>query len=361
MTAQDRPMDTRPTSHRVGQERPAWRRYVARLSGGRAWHIAIAVGIAVVTVTVPPLVARGSRHGSPGQAPAAATASRSATPAAPVTTPSASPSGDADELLSRGRPATASSVEMPTTPASAAVDGSLYTRWSSAFSDPQWLRIDLGSVAAISKVVLQWDPSYAKAYQIQTSHDGQTWTTVYLTNHGGGGTETIALSGTGRFIRMYATERSTQWGYSLWEFEVYGSRTVSGCDTGGNQALNQPASASSLEKGVFLASWAVDGDPRSRWSSNPSDPQWIEVDLGTSQHICQVVLAWETSYAVAYQIQVSDDDAQWTTIYSTAASTGGTQTLDVAGTGRYLRIYCTKRATVYGYSLWEIAVHTATP
>jgi hypothetical protein len=46
----------------------------------------------------------------------------------------------AETLLSQGKPATASSSENPGAfPASAAVDGNTGTRWSSAFSDPQWL------------------------------------------------------------------------------------------------------------------------------------------------------------------------------------------------------------------------------
>src|SRR5258708_2079717 len=59
-------------------------------------------------------------------------------------------------LLSQGRPATTSSSENAGTPASAAVDGNTGTRWSSAFSDPQWIQVDLGQTAAVSQVVLQW-------------------------------------------------------------------------------------------------------------------------------------------------------------------------------------------------------------
>ena len=55
-----------------------------------------------------------------------------------------SPAHAADQLLSQGRPATASSTENASFPASAAVDGNTGTRWSSAFSDPQWLEVDLG-------------------------------------------------------------------------------------------------------------------------------------------------------------------------------------------------------------------------
>jgi hypothetical protein len=100
----------------------------------------------------------------------------------------------------------------------------------------------------------------------------------------------------------------------------------------------------------------VDGNTGTRWSSAFSDPQWLEVDLGSSQAICQVTLNWEAAYATAFQIQASADGTNWTTIYSTTTGTGGTQTLNVSGTGRYIRMYGTARATQYGYSLWEFQV-----
>jgi len=75
----------------------------------------------------------------------------------------------ADGLLSAGRPATASSTESAAFPASNAVDGNPGTRWSSAFSDPQWLRVDLGATATIDQVVLVWEAAYATGFQIQVS------------------------------------------------------------------------------------------------------------------------------------------------------------------------------------------------
>jgi len=69
-----------------------------------------------------------------------------------------------------------------------------------------------------------------------------------------------------------------------------------------------------------------------------------------------VVLQWETAYARAYQIQVSADAVNWTTVYSAAAGTGGTETLNVTGNGRYIQVYGTQRATRFGYSLWEVQV-----
>ena len=266
----------------------------------------------------------------------------------------------ADSLLSQGKATTASSTENAGTPASDATDGNTGTRWSSAFSDPQWLQVDLGASASVDKVVLQWEAAYATAFQIQTSNDGTTWTSIYSTTTGTGGTQTLNITGSGRYVRLYGTARATQYGYSLWEFQVYGNlATGGGCGTA-NAALNQPATASSTENAGTPAADAVDGDTGTRWSSAFSDPQWLQVDLGSTQSICQVVLNWEAAYATAFQIQTSNDGTTWTSIYSTTTGAGGTQTLNVSGTGRYIRMYGTARATQYGYSLWEFQVHTGT-
>ena len=264
-------------------------------------------------------------------------------------------------LLSQGQPTTASSTENASSPASAATDGNTGTRWSSAFSDPQWLQVDLGSTASISQVVLQWETAYASAFQIQVSPDAANWTTIYSTTTGTGGTQTLNVSGTGRYVRMYGTARGTPYGYSLWEFQVYGTPGSTGttCNTT-DAALNHPATASSLENSSFPASAAFDGNTGTRWSSAFSDPQWLEVDLGASQSVCEVSLSWEAAYATAFQIQVSPDGSTWTTLYSTTTGTGGNQTLSVSGTGRYVRMYGTARATPYGYSLWEFGVYTTT-
>jgi hypothetical protein len=128
----------------------------------------------------------------------------------------------ADSLLSQGKPATASSQESAAFPASAAVDGDPGTRWSSAFSDPQWLQVDLGSLATITQVTLRWETAFATGFRIEVSGDAMSWTPVFSTTTGTGGTQTLAVNGSGRFVRMFGTARATQWGYSLFEFQVFG-------------------------------------------------------------------------------------------------------------------------------------------
>ena len=148
----------------------------------------------------------------------------------------ADPAAAAPVLLSQGRPATASSSESAGTAASAAVDGNTGTRWSSAFSDPQWIQVDLGSVRSVSQVVLNWEAAYGRAFTIATSTDASTWTTIHTTTTGTGGIQTLNVTGTGRYVRMTGTVRGTAYGYSLWEFEVYGVGTeqlsLTGLSTG---------------------------------------------------------------------------------------------------------------------------------
>ena len=267
----------------------------------------------------------------------------------------------ADPLLSQGKPTTASSTENAGTPASAATDGNTGTRWASAFSDPQWLQVDLGATATITQVSLNWEAAYGRAFQLQTSADGSTWTSIYSTTTGTGGVQTLAVTGSGRYVRMYGTQRATGYGYSLYEFQVFG--TTGGGGTPGtcgttNSAQGKPATASSTENAGTPASAAVDGNAGTRWASAASDPQWLQVDLGSSLTVCGVTLQWEAAYARSFQVQTSADGSTWTTVYSTTTGTGGTQTLTVNGTGRYVRVNGTTRATTFGYSLWEFQVRT---
>ncbi|AGZ44159.1 discoidin domain-containing protein [Actinoplanes friuliensis] len=127
----------------------------------------------------------------------------------------------AADSLSAGRSATASSATAGNT-AAKAVDGDSGTRWESAQGlDPQWLQVDLGSAQALGRVELDWERAAAKSYSLQLSDDGQTWRTVYSTTTSAGGKQSVPVSGTGRFVRMYGTARTTQYGYSLYEFGVY--------------------------------------------------------------------------------------------------------------------------------------------
>ncbi|WP_406482110.1 discoidin domain-containing protein [Streptomyces sp. NBC_01615] len=126
--------------------------------------------------------------------------------------------------LALGRAATASSVKASGREPALAVDGDPTTRWGSAYADPQWISVDLGATYEITGVRLMWETAYAGAYEIQTSTDGTTWATLHSTTAGSGGVELIDnLTGTARYVRVYGRARATTYGYSLWDFEVYGT------------------------------------------------------------------------------------------------------------------------------------------
>jgi hypothetical protein len=213
--------------------------------------------------------------------------------------------------------------------------------------------VDLGATATISRVVLNWEAAYGKAYQIQVSDDATSWTTIYAVTNGAGGVNDLAVSGSGRYVRMYGTARGTVYGYSLWEFQVYGTQVSIDAT---QLSQGKTATASSVEA-AYVAANAVDGKAATRWSSAFSDAQWISVDLGATASISRVVLNWEAAYGKAYQVQVSDDAASWTTIHTVTNGTGGVNDLTVSGSGRYVRMYGTARGTRYGYSLWEFQVY----
>ena len=154
------------------------------------------------------------------------------------------PASAEERPLSQGKNVTASSVEQGAFPASAATDGDTNTRWSSKFGDPQWLQIDLGATTTFSRVVLQWERAYGKAFQLQVSDDGATWTDIYATTTGSGGTQTINVTASARYVRMYGTARATGYGYSLWEFQVFGTASAGPATATSNAATDaSPTSA----------------------------------------------------------------------------------------------------------------------
>jgi len=133
--------------------------------------------------------------------------------------------GDNVANLARTGTATASSVErgwLGTYPAANAIDGNTATRWASDWSDPQWLKVDLGADTTVARAELRWETAYAKAYRIEVSRDSVTWQQVYATTTGDGGRDVVQFAPvTARYVRITGTQRATSYGYSLYEFELY--------------------------------------------------------------------------------------------------------------------------------------------
>ncbi|OJU51201.1 MAG: beta-mannosidase [Bacteroidales bacterium 45-6] len=103
-------------------------------------------------------------------------------------------------------------------------DGDNSTRWSAVSTDDEWIYVDLGETQNVNGVGLNWEYSAAKKYKIQVSNDAKNWKTVFYVDNGREGAIRIDFEDQkARYVRMLGLERLTWWGYSLWNFEVYGA------------------------------------------------------------------------------------------------------------------------------------------
>ncbi|MCB5183391.1 galactose-binding domain-containing protein [Streptomyces antimicrobicus] len=131
---------------------------------------------------------------------------------------------------------------------------------------------------------------------------------------------------------------------------------------GVNLAAGRPVAASSAEWNPFVSyapGLVVDGTRATRWASDWSDDQWVQIDLGSSQLVRRVTLDWERAYGKAYRIEVSADGSAWQTAWSTTAGDGGLDTARFAGVpARYVRVHGVQRGTQWGYSLYEVGVYS---
>jgi hypothetical protein len=128
-----------------------------------------------------------------------------------------------DQALTRAG-VVARSQESATYSAAKAIDGSTSTRWSSAFRDPQWIYVDLGAVRRVRRVTLNWETAASANYDIDVAtNPNGPWTLLYHTSSGNGGVDTITnLSANARYVRMYSRARTTAYGVSLWDFQIFG-------------------------------------------------------------------------------------------------------------------------------------------
>ncbi|MGP3961749.1 discoidin domain-containing protein [Nonomuraea sp. 3N208] len=265
------------------------------------------------------------------------------------TTLAASASGE----VSLGKEATASAGE-----AAAAFDGVRTTRWASGPGDEAWLRVNLGKPVAISKVELDWAPSYGQDYEVQVSRDGEDWTTVAgRTGREAAGVDTLTFDPvTARHVRLVGTQAGTkQNGYALWSMRVFEVPDL---------ALHRPTTASSSEVASLGPENATDGDGKTRWASAYRDGEWIQVDLGSPQTVQRVLLDWETASGRDYDLQVSDDATTWKTVVPVRGKPDGARVDELAFDpvkARYVRMQGIKRATGFGYSLWRFEARSMSP
>lgn len=118
----------------------------------------------------------------------------------------------------------------------------------------------------------------------------------------------------------------------------------------------------------------IDGDFGTRWESKSEDPQYFTIDLGRIEKIGGIKIYWEAAAAKNYTIQTSEDNQNWTTVFTRVNGNGGQKngdenrssgvesiSFDKATEARYVKIYCSERLTGYGDSVYEIKLYGRGP
>ena len=136
-----------------------------------------------------------------------------------------------------------------------------------------------------------------------------------------------------------------------------------------NLALNKTVTASDVETGTsFTANLAVDGNSNTRWASNPDynttkSPKWLKIDFGAETVFDMVDVQWEQQNIQSFELQVSNDDAQWQTVYTRNSAPNSkldSVVLDTAASARYLRVYVTDYNGDWpSVSIFEVSVYNS--
>ena len=191
-----------------------------------------------------------------------------------------------------------------------AIDGSMGTRWGSDIGiDPAWLTLDLGTARDLSRVTIHWEAANAETYEIRGSNDNSNWTTLATETGGlfGDRTDVVNVAGNYRYVQMYGISRSVgnNWGYSIWEIEVWGAGTGMGTDTDndgvvdsndecGGTPANTPVQANGCVIGYYGGYDAPTSYPglslvwQDEFNGVALDPaNWVhEIGDGCAQGIC---------------------------------------------------------------------------
>jgi hexosaminidase len=130
---------------------------------------------------------------------------------------------DVPDNLAAGCPVTASATDAANgfTPEKI-TDQDPATRWSSGMtSADQWIMTDLGKVQNINAVAIRWETAYPKEYRVAVSTDGHEWKDVFTGAGQAGLTEASFATVPARQIKITMSKPASQWGYSIFETEVF--------------------------------------------------------------------------------------------------------------------------------------------
>lgn len=238
--------------------------------------------------------------------------------------------------------ATSSSVQENFGPRNA-IDGNMATRWSSEFSDPQWLLLELDQPKIISGVIIYWEAAFGEDYQVLLSLDGKDWKVVFEIKGADGKTDDIYFKPQeARYVKIICQKRATSWGASIFEIKLKSSEDV---------PLVVVSSGNSAQ-----VSNIMDGDITTCWTTSEGGYQWVAIDLKKVKPVGGFQLNWGKNYAADYEIVVSGDNTNWKQVYKSKKPNGGKDLIYINPVDvRFIKIKCNK-PSAKGYSLCEVFI-----
>ena len=236
------------------------------------------------------------------------------------------------------------------------VDKNPNTYWESGQSqdrNEEWISLFTGTEQYINSMDILWGDHFASEYEIYTSQDGVQYEKIYSVSDGKGQKETVPVGTICQYVKILM-KAGPQADYQIKEVTLQTSQLLS-------QNRKTETSSQSTQAPTFTGNLAVDGDLNTRWASlRNEDDNWISVDLGAKATIHAIEVNWESACSDQYQIEVSDNNTDWTVVREglvTDQSLKDKFVLNEAA-GRYVKLHSLKsRLTQYGINIFEFKVY----
>jgi hypothetical protein len=254
--------------------------------------------------------------------------------------------------------------------AALAIDNDPATRWANQAMG-SFIQLDLGEPQVICDIDIAWYRGDVRSYNfiISTSEDGTNFKEIASAASTG---KTTSLERynipdqSARYIRITVYGNTHNDLGSINEMAIRGHAVTQESPQQQNCTIPRITGVSAKGNDGNLPQNTLDNSANTRWS-NFGFPSWIQYDLGTSQPICDVDIAWYRGNlrVNSFTLSASDDGLTFQTIFS-GKSTGKTTALekyDVTDVrAKYLRITVTANTENNNWaSITEVRINAGFP